>query len=122
MIAVTQHDHYYTGKNEEELSAMATRDHVHEGLLEVGYMVPKQQIVVVSGEALLLAVHTYNYNTSTRLLKFSIWRLPATSTRVRGRRWQRPLQSATYRPHCSPTLYKQCNDLAVPIFYLFLAR
>ena len=80
MIAVTQHDHYYTGKNEEELSAMATRDHVHEGLLEVGYMVPKQQIVIVSGEALLLVVRTYK----SRLLKFSIWRLPATSTRVRG--------------------------------------
>ena len=30
-----------------------------------------------------------------------------------GRRWRRPLQSAMYRPHCSPSLYKQCNDLAV---------
>jgi putative protein kinase ArgK-like GTPase of G3E family len=55
VIAVTQHDHYYTGKQEEELSAIATRNHVHEGLLELGYTVPREQIVIVSGEWALMA-------------------------------------------------------------------
>ena len=49
VIAVTQHDHYYTGKQDEELSAVATREHVHEGLIEVGYEIPPEQIIIVSG-------------------------------------------------------------------------
>ncbi|CAI8025755.1 hypothetical protein GBAR_LOCUS14856 [Geodia barretti] len=55
VIAVTQHDHYYTGKQDEELSADTTQDHVHEGLQQLGYMVPREQIVVVSGEWALMA-------------------------------------------------------------------
>lgn len=50
VLAVTQHDHYYTGKQDEELNEEQTRDHVYEGLQEVGYNVPQEQIVIVSGE------------------------------------------------------------------------
>ena len=49
VIAVTQHDHYYTGKQDEELSAETTQDHVHEGLQQLGFTVPREQIVIVSG-------------------------------------------------------------------------
>ena len=46
---MTQHDHFYTGKKEEEMDTGDTKDHVFEGLLELGFNVPKEQIVVVSG-------------------------------------------------------------------------
>ena len=58
-MAVTQHDHYYTGKQDEELDATTTRDHVYEGLQQVGYTVPPEQIVIVSGQSLLSGSCTY---------------------------------------------------------------
>lgn len=55
MFAVTKFDNYYTGRDEEELSPVKTQEYVRDGLLALGFDVPLESIVPVSGKWALLA-------------------------------------------------------------------
>ena len=55
VFAVTKFDNYYTGSDEEELSAVDTQEHVREGLLELGFNVSLESIVPISGKWALRA-------------------------------------------------------------------
>ena len=55
LFAVTKFDNYYTGSDEEELSAVDTQEHVRKGLLELGFHVSLESIVPISGKWALRA-------------------------------------------------------------------